>query len=84
MIGYDATATLSTIPIPTLVVVGDKDITTLPEAGRYICESVPNARLATLAPARHLGLIEHHNRFDELVAGFAESCLTTGAMVGGA
>lgn len=78
MIGYDATATLPTIPVPTLVVVGDQDITTLPEAGRFISRSVPNAQLATLSPAKHLGLIEHHGRFDELVAGFAESCLTTG------
>jgi pimeloyl-ACP methyl ester carboxylesterase len=78
MIGYDATATLPTIPVPTLVVVGDQDTTTLPEAGKYISRSVPNAQLATLSPAKHLGLIEHHGRFDELVAGFAESCLTTG------
>jgi pimeloyl-ACP methyl ester carboxylesterase len=78
MIGYDATATLPTIPVPTLVVVGDQDNTTLPEAGRFISRSVPNAQLATLSPAKHLGLIEHHGRFDELVAGFAESCLTTG------
>jgi pimeloyl-ACP methyl ester carboxylesterase len=78
MIGYDATATLPTIPVPTLVVVGDQDNTTLPEAGRFISRSVPNAQLATLSPAKHLGLIEHHGRFDELVAGFTESCLKTG------
>ncbi|MFO0952135.1 MAG: hypothetical protein U0835_13495 [Isosphaeraceae bacterium] len=78
MLGYDATAALAAIPVPTLVVVGDRDTTTLPEAGQFISRSVPNARLETLSPARHLGLIERHARFDELVAGFAESCLTTG------
>ena len=78
MIGYDATAALPTIPVPTLVVVGDQDTTTLPEAGRFISRSVPNARLETLSPAKHLGLIEHHGRFDELVAEFADSCLATG------
>jgi hypothetical protein len=61
----------------TLVVVGDQDTTTLLEAGQYISEHVPNARLATLSPAKHLGLIEHHAQFDELVAGFADSCPTT-------
>jgi pimeloyl-ACP methyl ester carboxylesterase len=80
MIGYDATATLPTIPVPTLVVVGDQDTTTLPEAGQFISRSVPNGRLATLSPAKHLGLIEHHAQFDELVAGFAESCLTSGVV----
>jgi pimeloyl-ACP methyl ester carboxylesterase len=74
MIGYDATATLPTICVPTLVVVGDQDTTTLPEAGEHISRSVPNAQLATLSPAKHLGLIEHHDQFDQLVAGFADSC----------
>jgi pimeloyl-ACP methyl ester carboxylesterase len=77
MIDYDATAILPTIPVPTLVVVGDQDTTTLPSAGLYISKNVPNAQLATLSPAKHLGLIEHHARFDELVSGFAESCLST-------
>lgn len=78
MIAYDATAVLSAISVPTLVVIGDRDITTLPEAGRFISQGVPDAQLATLAPARHLGLVEHHGQFDELVARFAETCLATG------
>jgi pimeloyl-ACP methyl ester carboxylesterase len=77
MIGYDATATLGTIPVPTLVVVGDRDTTTRAEAGQFISRSVPRGRLQTLSPAKHLGLIEHHARFDELVVGFAESCQPT-------
>ena len=75
MVAYDATAILPGIKVPTLVVVGDLDTTTLPEAGRYISRNVPGARIATLSPARHMGLVEHHGRFDELVAGFADSCL---------
>jgi pimeloyl-ACP methyl ester carboxylesterase len=78
MIAYDATATLRTIPVPTLVVVGDQDSTTLPEAGAHISRSVPDSRLATLSPAKHLGLIEQHGRFDELVAEFAEAQLSAG------
>ena len=78
MIEYDATTALRTILVPTLVVVGDQDATTLPEAGRHISENVPDARLETLSPAKHLGLIERHERFDKLVADFAEACLTTG------
>ena len=35
---------------------------------------VPGARLVTLSPAKHMGLIEHHDRFDRLVAEFAEKC----------
>ena len=77
MLGYDAASTLPKIPVPTLVVVGDQDATTLPEAGQFISRGVPKAKLSTLSPAKHLGLIEHHAKFDELVSAFAESHLTT-------
>jgi pimeloyl-ACP methyl ester carboxylesterase len=75
MIRYDASETLPRICVPTLVIVGDQDATTLPEAGRHIARNVSGARLATLSPAKHLGLIEQHDRFDELVAEFADAVL---------
>ena len=81
MIEYDATATLATIHKPTLVIVGDQDTTTLPEAGYYMSRNIPNAQLATLSPAKHLGLIEQHERFNELVANFAKSCFTSSAVL---
>ena len=74
MIAYDATATLSRIKVPTLVFVGDEDTTTLPEAGAFIAKSVPKGRLVTLSPAKHMGLLEHHDRFDRNLAEFAASC----------
>jgi pimeloyl-ACP methyl ester carboxylesterase len=76
MMAFDETATLPTISVPTLVVIGDRDITTLPEAGRFIARNIPGADLTTLAPARHLGLMEYHDRFDQLLADFATSSLT--------
>ena len=74
MMAFDETATLPGIEIPTLVVVGDQDETCLPSAGKFMAETIPGAELATLAPARHLGLIEQHRAFDPLLARFSESC----------
>ena len=74
MIAYDATSALAQINVPTLVVVGDQDTTTLPEAGEFIAGHIPRAELVTLTPAKHMGLIEHHERFDRLVADFAGKC----------
>ena len=71
MMRYDATKTLAAISVPTLVVAGDRDSTTKPEASERICASVPGARLITLTPAKHLGLIEHHTRYAEVVGEFA-------------
>ena len=74
MMAYDETATLAGIDLPTLMVVGDKDTTTPPEAGQYIASHIPGAELATLSPARHMGLIEQHQAFDPLLARFSEAC----------
>jgi pimeloyl-ACP methyl ester carboxylesterase len=81
MIAYDATATLTRINVPTLVVVGDQDTTTLPEAGKFIARSVPGADLATLSPAKHMGLVEHHGHFDRLVSEFTVTCQAKGVAV---
>jgi pimeloyl-ACP methyl ester carboxylesterase len=70
MMCYDATETLAGISVPTLVVVGDRDSTTKPEAAKMIRAGIPHARMITLSPAKHLGLIEHHVRYAEVVRQF--------------
>lgn len=71
MLRYDATATLSTINVPTLVVPGDLDPVCLPEASNRMHRDVTAAQLTPLTPAKHMGLLEHHARFIELVRTFA-------------
>ena len=66
------------IGVPTLVVAGDLDTTTVPEASRGWIGICPGASCVTLTPARHMGLIEHHERFDQLIGDFAGSCLSLG------
>lgn len=80
MLHYDATAALGSIGVPALVVDGDRDITTTPEASEQIDRDMPKSELVPLSPARHMGLIEHNERFDQLVGDFSESCLPAGAI----
>lgn len=88
MLRYDVTDTLATIAAPALVVAGNRDTTCLPEASLRIAEEVPSARLVELEPAKHLGLLEHNDRFAEVVAEFVDACnrpgrlATTGLEVG--
>ncbi|QDV38394.1 alpha/beta fold hydrolase [Tautonia plasticadhaerens] len=77
MLRYDATASLRSIAVPALVVAGDRDPILLPEASERIRDGIPDSRLETLAPARHMGLMEHHERFAREVAAFVEA--TAGA-----
>jgi pimeloyl-ACP methyl ester carboxylesterase len=75
MFRYDATDVLGRIGVPTLVVVGDEDNTTRPEAGARIRDAIPAARLVALSPARHMGHLEHHAPFAEAVARFVSEGL---------
>ena len=75
MLRYDATATLPTIGVPVLIVAGDQDTTTLPDASAFMQASIPGAQLTTLAPAKHQGLLEHHAQFAQRVAAFCDACL---------
>jgi pimeloyl-ACP methyl ester carboxylesterase len=70
MLRFDATAILPSIPIPTLVVAGDKDDTCRPEASQHMANTIPAAKLVTLAPAKHCGLFEHYHHFHLAVQNF--------------
>jgi pimeloyl-ACP methyl ester carboxylesterase len=75
MLRYDATATLKTIRVPTLVVAANRDPVCKPEASERISQDVPTAELTPLVPAKHMGFMEHHTQFAALVGNFTEACL---------
>jgi pimeloyl-ACP methyl ester carboxylesterase len=75
MLRYDATAALKSINIPALVLAGDRDPVCTPEASERMQRDIPGAQMARLAPAKHMGLIEHHTHFAKIVSQFSASCL---------
>jgi pimeloyl-ACP methyl ester carboxylesterase len=50
MLRYDATATLKTIMVPTLVVAGDRDPLCKPEASQRMRRDISSSQLALLKP----------------------------------
>jgi pimeloyl-ACP methyl ester carboxylesterase len=78
MLRYDATATLPTIKVPVLIVTGEQDTTTLPNASTYMQAAIPEAQLTTLVPAKHQGLLEHHALFAQRLTAFCDACLRPG------
>jgi pimeloyl-ACP methyl ester carboxylesterase len=78
MLRYEATQTLATIGVPVLLVAGDQDTTTLPQASTLMRAAMPGAQLTTLTPAKHQGLLEHHAQFAQLVAAFGAACQRPG------
>ena len=74
MIHYDASETLKAIRIPALVVAGDRDTTTKPEASEWMTRASPRPSRSPWPRRRHMGLIEHNEPFDAEVGRFADAC----------
>jgi len=78
MFNFKETATLSTIHIPTLVIVGAADIATVPSASIRMQAELPQAELITLKPGGHMGLMERHQQFAEAVRAFGQRIAALG------
>src|SRR4029077_9553748 len=64
---YEATATLKANSVPALILAGNRDPVCKPEASKRMRREIPAGQWAQLAPAKHMGLIEHHTKFAEIV-----------------
>jgi pimeloyl-ACP methyl ester carboxylesterase len=74
MLQFDETATLPTINVPVLVLVGHLDRITIPEASAYISEHVPQGQIVKLVPGGHMAILEQHERVTHLVGQFVAAC----------
>jgi pimeloyl-ACP methyl ester carboxylesterase len=79
MLRYDAEQTLKTIPVPALIVCGDRDTSCVPAASERMARDIPESELITLSPANHMGLVEHHPEFSGAVRRFLSACFKTPA-----
>ena len=68
--GCDLRNELHDIRQPALVVAGERDTLTPPQASHYLAEKMPNARLATIKGAAHAPFLSHPDEFMEHVISF--------------
>jgi pimeloyl-ACP methyl ester carboxylesterase len=66
----DATPTLATIAVPTLVLVGAEDALTPPALAEGLAAHIPQARLVKIAAAGHLANLEQPPAFNEALGTF--------------
>lgn len=66
----DQRAALPEIGQPVLVVAGERDTLTPPQASRYIAECLSDARLATIEGAAHAPFLSHSEKFMESLKSF--------------
>ena len=70
----DSTATLSTIEVPTLVLVGRQDSLTPPSAAESMAKAIPGATLQVLEGAGHLSNLDAPEAFTAALERFVVAC----------
>jgi len=68
----DSTPSLSTITVPTLVIVGDEDVITPPKEARAMHQQIHGSRLEVVAGAGHLSNLERPAAFNAVLAEFIQ------------
>jgi len=66
----DTTASLFNISVPTLILVGESDRVTPPEAARAMADKIPHAELHVIPKAGHLSNFENSSVFNEHLGAF--------------
>ncbi len=69
----DSSAELAVIDVPTLIIVGENDAVTPPEASRKMHEHIGGSRLVVLPEAGHLSNLEAPEAFNGALAEFLGS-----------
>jgi len=64
---------LSKVGAPTLVIVGERDLSEFQTIATHVARGIPGAQRATIAGAGHLSSMESPQRANELVLGFLAS-----------
>ena len=69
---FDAAATLSDIALPTLIVVGTRDVMTPVRHARALVSSIPSAELVELPGCGHMPMLERRAEFNDLLRELLE------------
>ena len=66
----DLAARLGEVAVPTLVLVGEEDVSDMHAIGQRLAGEIPGARLETIPDTAHVPNMERPREFDELVVPF--------------
>ncbi|MBI3287797.1 MAG: alpha/beta fold hydrolase [Chloroflexi bacterium] len=69
----DSTDLLPQISVPTLILVGERDILTPPADAQRMAELIPGARLEIIPEAGHLSNLENPQEFNRILREFLDS-----------
>ena len=76
---FDVMREVSAIRVPTLVICGEDDRLTPVKYARFLQQSIPGARLATIPGAGHMVMLEKPVEFNRILTAFLKEHLGTSA-----
>lgn len=75
MFRWDATDVLTRADMPTLVLGGQQDLITRPDASQVMAATAPNAELRLVDHANHMGFLERRDAYAPAIEAFCARCL---------
>lgn len=79
MFRWNATGALRDIDVPILVIAGEADIVTRPDASRELARQTPRAQIEVIEGVNHMGMLERADLYNSAVSAFAERVLPRSA-----
>jgi pimeloyl-ACP methyl ester carboxylesterase len=70
---------LAHVTVPSLVIVGDRDLLTPKASARALRAALPDARAVVITGAGHISMMERHQVFNEVLGGYLEQMLAVTA-----
>jgi 3-oxoadipate enol-lactonase len=68
-----AAASLTTITVPTLIIIGEHDIPDFQRKAKLLKEKVPNSKLVTISSSGHLSNLDNPILFNQVLSEFLNS-----------
>jgi pimeloyl-ACP methyl ester carboxylesterase len=72
LVDMDFREALANITVPSLVIVGDRDLVTPKGSAEALRDALPQGRAVAIARAGHVSMMERHRAFNEVLDGFLE------------
>jgi pimeloyl-ACP methyl ester carboxylesterase len=72
MLRWSATEALPSFPVPALILAGDRDLLTRPEASMTMAELMPQCELQMVDGVGHMGFLERADLYNSAIARIAE------------
>lgn len=68
--GFDVMSRLAELGLPTLAIVGDRDVMTPPKYSEFLAQKLPNCRLQTISDAGHMAYAEKPTLVNQAIREF--------------